>query len=236
MESGVCERMKSASPEENGRLTSRPYKSKSVNLLSSGLLKTPRTQPSQTANASSLTLSSRRRRRIEGASPEPVEGRGESNARVGARGHPSIRGFAATQDEAERTFSTTPRKERLYRRGVSIPRYGAQARLLGMRRFFNSSFSLWFDYRRAERGDHGFQDNDEMQIIIFPVKFSKFTGFFDKFLKIISPVNDCNQMGYHINLSVPHSDPAAKKVFRPPRICPQLPAFPPAPHRVLEHC
>ena len=47
----------------------------------------------QTANASFLTLSSRRRRRIEG--------RWESNASRRARGHPSIRGFAATQDEAE---------------------------------------------------------------------------------------------------------------------------------------
>ena len=54
----------------------------------------------QTANASFLTLSSRRRRRIEG--------RGESNASRRARGHPSIRGSAATQDEAERTFSTAP--------------------------------------------------------------------------------------------------------------------------------
>ena len=69
----------------------------------------------------------------------------------------------------------------------------------------------------------------EMKIIIFSIKF-------DKFLKIISPVISCNQTGYHINLSVPHSDQAAKKVFRPPRICPQPPAFPPAPHRVLEHC
>ena len=51
---------------------------------------------------SSLTLSSRRRRRIEG--------RGESNASRWGRGHPSIRGFTATQDEAERGFSTTPLK------------------------------------------------------------------------------------------------------------------------------
>ena len=66
----------------------------------------------------------------------------------------------------------------------------------------------------------------KMQIIIFSVKFNKFTGFFDKFPKIISPGNDCNQKGYHINMSVSHSDPAAKKVFRPPRISPQQPAFP----------
>ena len=52
--------------------------------------------PPQTANAFFLTLSSRRRRRIEG--------RGESNASHRARGHPSIRGSAATQDEAERIF------------------------------------------------------------------------------------------------------------------------------------
>ena len=67
--------------------------------LSGGLFQQPRLRPPQTANASFLTLSSRRRRRIEG--------RGKSNASRWARGHPSIRGFTATQDEAERAFSTT---------------------------------------------------------------------------------------------------------------------------------
>ena len=69
-----------------------------------------------------------------------------------------------------------------------------------------------------------------MKIMIFPVKYDKFTMFFDKFLKNNVQINDCNQKGYHINLSVLHSDLAAKKVFWFPRICPQLPAFPPAPH------
>ena len=71
----------------------------------------------------------------------------------------------------------------------------------------------------------------EMKIMIYPVNIDKFTGFFDKFLKIISPANDCNQTGYHINLSVSHSDLAAKKVFRLSRICPQPPAFAHTPHR-----
>ena len=69
-----------------------------------------------------------------------------------------------------------------------------------------------------------------MKVMIFPVKFDKFTGFFDKFLKNNVQINDCNQKGYHTNLSVAHSDTAAKKVFWKPRICPQQPAFPPAPH------
>ena len=65
----------------------------------------------------------------------------------------------------------------------------------------------------------------EMKIMIFPEKLDKFTGFFDKFLKNNVHINDCNQKGYHINMSIFHSDSAAKKVFRLPRICPQLPAF-----------
>ena len=96
------------------------------------------------------------------------------------------------------------------------------------------SLSLGLAVREEGSGTRGFRENLAMQIIIFPVNIYKFTGFFDKFLKIISPVNDCNKTGYYINLSVLHSDPAVKKVFRRPRICPQLPAFPPAPHRALK--
>ena len=70
----------------------------------------------------------------------------------------------------------------------------------------------------------------EMKIMIFSINIDKFTGFFDKFLKNLYLVIDCNQKGYHINLSVFHSDMAAKKVFWFPRICPQLPALPSAPH------
>ncbi len=69
-----------------------------------------------------------------------------------------------------------------------------------------------------------------MKIMIFSINMCKFTGFFDKFLKNNVHVNDCNKKGYHINLSVLHSDMAAQKVFWFPRICPQLPALPPAPH------
>ncbi len=64
----------------------------------------------------------------------------------------------------------------------------------------------------------------EMKIMIFPEKLDKFTGFFDKFLKNNGQIKHCNQKDYHINLSVSHSDIAAKKVFRLPRISPQLPA------------
>ena len=70
----------------------------------------------------------------------------------------------------------------------------------------------------------------EMKIMIFSINMDKFTMFFDKFLKNNVRINDCNQKSYHINLSVMHSDMAAKKVFGFPRICPQLPALPPAPH------
>ena len=77
-----------------------------------------------------------------------------------------------------------------------------------------------------------------MKIIIFSIKLDKFTWFFDKLLKIISLVTDFNTRSYHINLSVAHSSMAAKKVFSLPRICPQLPALPLAPHdaalRLLE--
>ena len=65
----------------------------------------------------------------------------------------------------------------------------------------------------------------KIKIMIFSINMYKFTGFFDKFLKNNVHINDCNQKGYHINLSVLRSDMAAKKVFRFPRICPQLPAF-----------
>ena len=67
-----------------------------------------------------------------------------------------------------------------------------------------------------------------MKIMIFCIKLDKFTGFFDKFLQSKSMASCCNQKSYHINLSVPHSDTAVKKVFRRPRISPQQPAFPPA--------
>ena len=64
--------------------------------------------------------------------------------------------------------------------------------------------------------ENGFRNDTEMKIIIFPVKYDKFTGFCDKLLKISDYANDCNKRSYHRNLSVPHSDPARKKVFRAP--------------------
>ena len=82
----------------------------------------------------------------------------------------------------------------------------------------------------GKRNGNGFRDGMKIKIIIFPVKSDKLTGFFDKFLKISDHANDCNKRSYHINLSVPHSDMAQKKFSADPRICPQLPAFPPAPH------
>ena len=49
-----------------------------------------------------------------------------------------------------------------------------------------------------------FGSGTKMKIIIFPVKFDKFTGFFDKFLKIYSLVISCKTKSHHANLSVPH--------------------------------
>ena len=47
------------------------------------------------------------------------------------------------------------------------------------------------------------------------INIAKFTGFFDKLLKIIFPVNDCNSKVYLENMSDAHSDPAAKKISSP---------------------
>jgi len=46
--------------------------------------------------------------------------------------------------------------------------------------------------------------SQEMKIIIFSVKFDKFTGFFDKFPKMIFLVTDCNQKICTKNMSVMH--------------------------------
>ena len=77
---------------------------------------------------------------------------------------------------------------------------------------------------RRERGrSPGSKDDGKMKIMIFPVKY-------DKFLKIYDRLTDCNIKSYHLNMSAAHSDIAIKKVYWNPRICPQLPAFPLAPH------
>ena len=60
--------------------------------------------------------------------------------------------------------------------------------------------------------ENGFGNVAEMKIMTFPVKLDKFTGYFDKFLKIVSRLMVCNTKGYHINMSAAHSDKAAKKV------------------------
>ncbi len=65
----------------------------------------------------------------------------------------------------------------------------------------------------GKRDENGFRDGMKIKIMIFPVKYDKFTGFFDKFLKISDYASDCNKRSYHRNLSVPHSDMAQKKVF-----------------------
>ena len=105
----------------------------------------------------------------------------------------------------------------------SVPESG-----FGYGRFHPERANLPRSGSATERGGAavmGSRRAKKMKVIIFSVKFAKFTGFFDKFLKIISPVNDCNQKGCHINFSVSHSDLAAKKVFSLPRISPQPPAF-----------
>ncbi len=75
---------------------------------------------------------------------------------------------------------------------------------------------LRFDYRGGRGHENGYGNDMEMKIMIFPVKFDKFTGFFDKLLKNNVQINDCNQKGYHTNLSAAHSDTAAKKKFWEP--------------------
>ena len=69
------------------------------------------------------------------------------------------------------------------------------------------------------------EDQLTMQIIIFSIKYDKFTGFFDKLMKSACLVTGCNQKDYLLNLSEAHSNIATKKDFRFPRICPHLPAF-----------
>ncbi len=51
---------------------------------------------------------------------------------------------------------------------------------------------------------NGFGSGTEMKIMIFPVKFDKFTGFFNKFPKRNTLVTGCNQKGYILNLSPVH--------------------------------
>ena len=79
--------------------------------------------------------------------------------------------------------------------------------------------------RRERSRGHGSNEGAEIKIIQFPVNIDKFTGFFDKFLKSVFLVTGCNQKSFFLNLSVAHSNIAAKKVFRIHRIfrnCPHL--------------
>ncbi len=96
-------------------------------------------------------------------------------------------------------------------------------------RSVNPPSSLGFDYREKRNRADGFKDGAEMKIILFSIKFDKFTGFFDKFLKIMSAVIDFNTKSYHTYMSASHSDPAAKKFFASrafARNCPHLGAAP----------
>ncbi len=63
------------------------------------------------------------------------------------------------------------------------------------------------------------------------INSDKFTTFFDKLMKGIFPVNDCNIAGYAINMNAPDSSLRQKKVFRRLGISPQLPAFARGAHR-----
>ena len=69
------------------------------------------------------------------------------------------------------------------------------------------------------------QEQREMEIMIFSIKLDKFTGFFDKFLKIYCLLIDFYSKSYHSNMSAAHSDSATKKFFGScafPRNCPHL--------------
>ena len=72
----------------------------------------------------------------------------------------------------------------------------------GASSFFTSSRAGGMEQTARNRGLMGISRN-----------IDKFTGFFDKFLKNTDHASDCNKKSYHINLSVPHSDSASKKVF-----------------------
>ena len=80
---------------------------------------------------------------------------------------------------------------------------------------------LRFNYRGERNCTHGFEDGAAMKIILFSIKFDKFTGFFDKILKRIRLVTDYNITNLLINLSAMHSNSATKKSFSAP---PHLPA------------
>ena len=57
------------------------------------------------------------------------------------------------------------------------------------------------------------------------INFNKFTGFFDKLMKRIFPVNGCNVLSYVIHTNLAHSDVAIKKFFAASafsRNCPHL--------------
>ena len=86
------------------------------------------------------------------------------------------------------------------------------------------------------RYENGFRNDMEMKIMIFSIKLDKFTGFFDKFLKNDVHIKHCNKKSYNTNLSVLHSDSAAKKFFASrafPRNSPHLRAAPHQPSRAF---
>ena len=54
------------------------------------------------------------------------------------------------------------------------------------------------DFHRAKQTDPALRARGITE------KYDKFTGFFDKFLKNNVQINNCNQKGYQLNLSVSH--------------------------------
>ena len=68
----------------------------------------------------------------------------------------------------------------------------------------------------ARRGRTGTPLRPPRELLKNKINIDKFTGFFDKFLKISDRLNDCNKKSYHSNLSAGHSNTAAKKVFQEP--------------------
>ena len=158
--------------------------------------------------------------------PEPV------------RSRPSIRGSAATQGEgggARRNLSRACRRAATQGEGDMVAAQGGETKTPSSRVGPQGPYrGTRGTGRRVREALMESRMTEKMKIMIFSIKFAKFTGFFDKFPKIVSLANGCNQTGYHTNLSVAHSDMAIKKVFRRPRICPQLPAFAPALHHTVE--
>ena len=64
------------------------------------------------------------------------------------------------------------------------------------------------------------KEGAKIKIIIFSIKFAKFTRYFDKFLKIVSLANDCNQN------RLPYKSECGALRFSAPKSFPAPPHFP----------